>query len=56
MTNQINENSTTNKADFTYENENKLGNRKKEGRNHVVDAQKQMSSQATAGVFDEEQS
>ena len=55
MTNHINENSTIYKAGLTRENENKLENRKKEVRNHVVDAQKQMSSQETAGIFEEDQ-
>jgi hypothetical protein len=62
MTNRIKNSATTDdsnvtsKPDLNHEYENRLENHRKEVRNHVVDAQKQMSSQATAGVFDENQS
>lgn len=57
MKNRIQENSTKvlPNAMLNDEIQNRLEKSKKEGRNHVADAQKQMSSQATVGVFDENQ-
>ncbi len=43
------------KAGLNIENQERLEYRKNEVRNHVVDAQKQISSQETAGVFEEDQ-
>ncbi|MBB6444363.1 hypothetical protein [Bacillus benzoevorans] len=62
MTKRVKGTSTTEQAnaissaEWNNEYQNKLEKRSKEVRNHVVEAQKQMSLQATAGVFDENQS